>query len=144
MNEKHTKEYFIVGGALLVGYFLLKGRSGKTIGTYPTLDFENSTPVPTVKGEAPGTYQYKMTLYITWKNADPMSDVIIISAQNRLLKNITVNSVNGKTQVPLTIETYQMRTETITVLLKNIAGREFTRVVARYGIQFPAVTAEMV
>ncbi len=135
--------YFIVGGALLLGYYLLKGRNGGTVGIYPTLDFSNSTPVPTVRGDAPGTYQYTLTLSIAWTNADPGSDVIIVTAQNKILKNITVDSVNGKARIPLTIETYQMRTEPITVILKNIAGREFVRVVSRYDVKFPGVNVEM-
>jgi hypothetical protein len=136
--------YLILGGVLLVGYYLSKGQKVETMGVYPTLDIEVTAPTPTVRGAQPGTYQYKAIGTISWQNASPINDVIIVQIQGNQYYQINVSGTHGQEQIPIVVETYQMRTERIRAILKNISGKEFVRAIADVNVKFPGVSVELV
>lgn len=97
----------------------------KTLGIYPTLNIDASTPTMVGSGDF-GRSTFTTTVTLRWENSI-QGDVINITADNRSLKIITPTPGKGSQTVTVTFEAYAGTQVRLIALLRNVLGVESSR-----------------
>lgn len=134
--------WMTLGLLFLGGYLLLKKNQvakplllperrafpQETLGIYPTLDIDASTPTMVGSGDF-GRSRFTTTVTLRWENII-QGDVINVIADNRTLKIITPTPGKGSQTVTVIFEAYAGTNVRLVAMLKNVLGVESSRATA--------------